>query len=288
MSRIVWILALVGALCASAAAYYLHTQALAARTAAEREAYTQYVAAAHRAERAFIESLPIYQDYTTPAKEARLRTYLLNDHLAAAAKFGVEPVADQASVQSLLESGALLAVENTAESGFFYYNVSKKYRYLTPGAARGLEQIAQRLQQVLRERVAAKYSAKSEDSDLAASLPFVKFAVSSALRPLAYQARLRGRNANASLVSSHSQGVSFDIFYDEYYVRLPDDAAVPDDVRRRLGFWLGAALRRQFRAALTETLLQLQDEGLLYAILEKNQRCYHVTILLHSNSGAEP
>ena len=154
---------------------------------------------------------------------------------------------------------------------------------------------ADRLQQILNERERARLSKTDsdarDDSDprgaQSVAVNQVKFAVSSMLRPTGYQTQLRDRNTNASLVSSHSQGVSFDIFYDEYFVRLPDpapdlsapEAAVQEALKQRVGYLLGASLRRQFRAALTETLLQLQDEGLVYVILEKRQRCYHVTVL---------
>ena len=56
-------------------------------------------------------------------------------------------------------------------------------------------------------------------------------------------------------------------------------AEAVDAVRRQLGFLMGRARRRQFQAILADTILQLQTEGRLYAIWERNQRCYHVTIL---------
>jgi hypothetical protein len=258
------------------AGWIYHIHALNAQADRTQAAARDYGAAAYEIERGFIESLPIYQDYASPQKEARLRTHLLNDHLQAAVRFGTPAVRDEAQIQSYLQAGRLLALENTPDTLFYYYNVPRGLRFLTPGAALGLERIGARFQEILRERAGERPAP-----------PPVKFAISSMLRPTAYQTNLRGRNANASLNSSHSHGVSFDIFYDEYYVRLPGalaslaepEARVQEALRARLGFLLGASLRRQFRSALTETLLQLQDEGLLYAILEKNQRCYHVTIL---------
>lgn len=279
-----------------AGSWIYHRAALTAQGRAAEAAAAAYIAAAHKSERGFIESLPIYQDYATPAREQKLRTHLLADHLAAANRFGVPSVADEASIQKLAGSGDLVKVENTPETGYYFYNVPKRFRYLTPAAASGLNAIAERLQRVLAEkdRVRRARSGSKEEGNgqTFVAPPVVKFAISSMLRPASYQAQLRGRNANASLVSSHSQGVSFDIFYDEYYVQLSNpaeayaahqmtgtDAAVQETMRSRLGFLLGAALRRQFRAVLTETLLQLQDEGLVYVILEKRQRCYHVTVL---------
>ena len=52
-----------------------------------------------------------------------------------------------------------------------------------------------------------------------------------------------------------------------------------DRMRTQSGYLLGSALSRHFRAALMEALIQLQDEGRIYAILERNQRCYHVSVI---------
>lgn len=238
-----------------------------------------YLETSSRIERSFIERLPIYEDFATPAREGALRTYLLADHLAAARRYGIAPIERDAELKALVDAGALTEVVNTAESLYFFYNVPIKYRYLTPDAKAGLEKLAERLQTNLRRR---------------GEYPPVKLAISSMLRPASYQERLRDRNGNASQTSSHSYGVSFDVFYDEYYVALPaapQDGAVGEiisDLRRRLGYLQGQSLRRQFHAALMETLLQLQDEGALYAILEKSQRCYHVTILGRGDGAAAP
>jgi hypothetical protein len=238
-----------------------------------------YLENSSRIERSFIERLPIYEDFATPARESALRTYLLADHLAAARRYGIAPIERDAELKALVDAGALTEAVNTAESLYFFYNVPKKYRYLTPDAKAGLEKLAERLQSNLRRR---------------GEYPPVKIAISSMLRPASYQERLRDRNGNASQTSSHSYGVSFDVFYDEYYVALPAapeagaQAEIIADLRRRLGYLQGQSLRRQFHAALMETLLQLQDEGALYAILEKSQRCYHVTILGRGDGNAGP
>lgn len=240
----------------------------AAREEARRIA--AYVEQAQAIEREFIETLPIYEDFANPAREAELRTYLLADHLRIAEQFGVPPIERDADLDRLVQEGRLSAVPNTPETLYFYYNVPRKYRYLTPAAKAGLQTIAERFQQVLSRKGVR---------------PPVKFAISSALRPADYQERLRSRNANASIVSTHSSGLSFDLFYDEYYVVMPEppahifNAAAMAELRQRLGYLMGASLRRQFHAALMQTLLELQREGKLYAILEKRQRCYHVTIL---------
>ena len=229
-------------------------------------------------ERDFIESLPIYSDFISPEKERRLRTYLLNAHLKAAERDGVPPVKNEEDIRKLLKEGRLIGVGAGPDSLFYFWGVKKNLRYLTPNTVRGLETIVKRFQENMSRRRKA---------------PPVNIAVSSAVRPSSYQSDLMGKNANATVLSSHSYGVSFDIFYDEYYVRLPFSAEssglaskIREETRSRYGYLLGASLRRQFRAVLAETLLQLQDEGAIYVILERHQRCYHVTVLNPSERSA--
>ncbi|MCB1166193.1 MAG: hypothetical protein KDK37_15960 [Leptospiraceae bacterium] len=232
----------------------------------------------HRTERFYIENLPIYEDWQSGDKESELRRYLLNDHLRVVKEAGLSPLQDANQIQEFASQGKLASIDLDSVP-FYFYNVQKPYRYLTPAAKKGLLRLAERFQQVVHRNLDGKDAFKPV---------IVKFAISSALRPIRYQSNLRNENPNASFVSSHSYGLSFDLFYDSFYVNLrssenkfedgsPQEAL--DRLKLQSGFLLGSSLRRQFRAALAETLLQLQKEGLLYAIYERNQRCYHVTIL---------
>ena len=217
-----------------------------------------------------LSALPLYSDYTTPAREAALRKYLLSYHLDLVKRAKVKAVASTKEIASMEKDGALVPVQGGASSPFYFYNVRREYRYLTPEAREGVLMVAARFQEILNRD---------------AAIPTVKLALTSLLRPLDYQKSLRRRNPNASLVSSHSFGMSFDIFFDDFFVVLPQpEISLPGSeniispLRRRLGFLLGDSLRRQFRAALAEALVTLQDEGKIYAILERRQRCYHVTV----------
>jgi hypothetical protein len=233
-----------------------------------------YLQEIYRIERNFVENIPIYEDFATPERERALRRYLLPDHLRIAERYGIPPVKNDEEMVKLADRGGLTLVSGSNRL-YYFYNVREKYRYLTPLAYRGLEKLTDRFQENLNKR---------------AELPSVKIAISSLLRPLTYQKKLMGRNVNATIVSTHLYGTSFDIFYDDYYVSLTQpksssqlSGAILEELRRRFGFLLGDSLRRQFRSILMETLLQLQEEGVLYAILERRQRCYHVTILPDSN-----
>ena len=97
-----------------------------------------------------------------------------------------------------------------------------------------------------------------------------------------YQTELKKTNVNAINESTHSYGVSFDIFFDDYYA-LPDfsfkelSAEEASSIRRRCGYLIGDSLRRQFKTILSETLVELQRENKIMIIYEGNQRCFHVT-----------
>lgn len=229
-----------------------------------------YLTSVYRVERSVIENHPIYEDWATPEKERALRRFLLGAHLDAVRKTGRAPARNDADIAAQAEKKLLVSLSE-GDRLYFFYNVKKEYRFLAPFAAEGLNRICERFQRKLNGKTA---------------VPPVKIAVSSCVRPTAYQKDLRGRNENASLESTHPYGVSFDIFYDEYFLALPEPRGVFPLSKRlqaalnhRFGYLLGDSLRRQFRAVLADTLLEMQEEGALYAILEKRQRCYHVTIL---------
>lgn len=231
----------------------------------------EYIDETYRAERRFIENLPIYRDYITPGVEKSLRTYLLRDHLRIARLKGVS-TADDADIREYVEQKKLVSAEPSENDHYYFYNVPKKYRYFTPETLKGLKLITQKIQKILEDKT---------------GISGVKIAVSSAIRPDKYQQKLRGRNANASFTSSHSYGVSFDLFYEDFFVDLshsfnPEQKTryrIAEKIKTRTGYMMGDSLRRQFRAVLTEALYRLQKEGVIYAILEKRQRCYHVSVL---------
>lgn len=262
----VLLLALIGIVAAGYGSHYF----IAKQRKAEAAAIEAFFDRARDFERRIIEGFPIYEDWKTPAKEKKLRTYLLQDHLHVVRSMRLTAVQDQTDLKARIKAGSFKTLDQNSQTRYFFYNVRKEYRALLPHAVEGLQLIAKRFNQ------------RTGMPDVT-----VKIALSSVLRTVEYQDGLRYRNPNASLISSHSYGISFDIFYDHFYVSLP---ILPDsgdaDINRslqtlriRTGYWLGDALRRQLHSMLAETLIELQEEGHLYAILEKNQRCYHVTIL---------
>ncbi|PKL40895.1 MAG: hypothetical protein CVV44_04615 [Spirochaetae bacterium HGW-Spirochaetae-1] len=222
-------------------------------------------------ERLFIEKYPIYSDHVTPGMEMELRKHLLPDHLCAVRSGDIQPLSQDSDINEFVKKGLLVPLDPGVDDFYFFYNVPQKYRYATDATKKGLETVMNRFQEKLRLR---------------APVPPVKIAVSSVLRPGAYQKNLKGSNKNASDESTHSYGRSFDVFYDDFYVILPVYDKIPwlaeplfEQFRKKCGFMLGDSLRRQFRAVLSDTLIELQNEGIIYAIFEKRQSCYHITIL---------
>ncbi len=233
----------------------------------------KYIENTYKIERQYIEKLPIYADYIEPKKVRDLRKYLMSHHMRAVKKRETTPIKNDREITIRVKKNTLrsLANDTELEKVVFFYNVPKKYRYLSPSSRLALLELGRRFQYLL------------EKKDVYTS---VLIALSSALRPSLYQKKLGYRNTNATLVSSHSYGESFDIFLDEFYVRLEEiHPKTKDDsqflfekkLRTRVGFRMGQALRRQFQSMLTEAVLQLQEEEKIYAIWEKKQRCYHIT-----------
>lgn len=233
-----------------------------------------FLAKAYAAEKSIHEKVPIYEDFGSRKIESELRTYLLSSHLALAGNTVQGFIENEEELNKYIESGTLVSIDpGTEKRKYFFYGVPAKYRYLSKSAAEGLHELAERFQTNI-------HGWTQEET------PVVKFAISSAVRPNRYQQALQNRNANAAFMSSHSSGISFDIFYDSFFVEIPTpvvkdetQAETLNQLRVRTGYWLGGYLRRQLRTALVKTLLDLQREGKIYAIYEANQRTYHVTIL---------
>lgn len=229
----------------------------------------EYQKISYKTERLFVENIPVYRDFATPALVSELQKFNLSVHAVEVVKHGTSPMKNTDVINNYVKDGRLVPLTSGAESLYYFHNVQKEYRYLTPAARDGLSTVAERFQQKLKNRNG--------------ELPVVKLAVSSVMRTVDYQEKIFGRK----FVSLHSYGGCFDIFFDDYYVQLPEpgrSGGVYDRIKKslqsRTGYLMGDALREQLRSVLMETLLELQREGVLYAFLEDDRRCYHITILV--------
>ena len=212
-------------------------------------------------------------DSLTASEERRLRRSLNAAHVGAARRLGVAPVATDSA---LADAAGLVALD---AAGPYYATRGRRGR-LAPDAAVALEHIGQRF----HERLAA------------AGLPPFRYVVSSTFRTAEHQDRLRGENANAARGrSSHEYGTTFDIAYRRYRPGKGGDALnrVPEALPTRVRLWLaaelGAAERAWARRAavahagaleaeLGRALIGLEDDGVLLALREVRQPCYHVTV----------
>ena len=221
----------------------------------------------YKIERGFIENIPVYRDYARPRMERELMKFSLKEQTAAAAEHGTKPLKNFDDINEAVKGGKLVSVDTGPDKFYYFHNVRKEYRYLTPAAKKALELVTQRFQEKLQARKEG--------------LPVVKPAVSSVIRTVDHQEKIFGRK----FVSIHSFGVCFDFFFDDYYVQLPvpeTDNNAEEEIREtlhiRTGFLMGDALRRQFKSVLMETLLELQSKGEIYVYYEEDNRCYHVTV----------
>jgi len=245
----------------------------------EKKEVESYINTINTIQGEIVQKAPIYADFITADKESELRKHLLQDHIDVAKRFQLSPIQDFEHLKEAVTDQKLVEVKLNRDSGFYFYNVKKELRFLHPSALKVLHLISSRFQKNLKE-----YLPKTIPADYKVK---AKIAITSALRTVEYQKGLRKKNRNAALESSHSYGVSFDIFFDDYFLQVNqmNGQSEPSglfktlraNIKKRAGFWLGDSLRRQMRSLLTKTLLQLQREGALYAILEKRQKCYHVT-----------
>lgn len=217
--------------------------------------------------RDFIENIPVYRDFAKPRMEQELMKFSLNEQAAVAVKHGVKPLKNFDDINSAIKEGKLVSVDKGHDKLYYFHNVRREYRYLTPAAKEALELTAQRFQDKIQVRKEG--------------LPTVKLAVSSVIRTIDHQEKIFGRK----FVSIHSYGACFDIFFEDYYVQLPvpeTSKGAQEQIRRslhsRTGFLLGDALREQFKTVLMETLLELQREGKIYVFFEDDNRCYHITV----------
>jgi hypothetical protein len=231
----------------------------------------EYVSAfqdlSYKTERGFIENIPVYRDYATPELVRELKKYDLSMHSSEVVKHGTGPMRNSEDINTAVKNGRLVSLD-PGQNGFYYFhNVQKEYRFLTPSGRKGLEIVAERFQKKIEARKPG--------------LPVVKLAVSSVIRTVDYQEKIFGRK----FVSLHSYGGCFDIFFDDCFVQIPAPdagsgakALVRRSLLNRTGYLLGDALREQFRTVLAETLLELQREKIIYAFLEEDRRCFHITV----------
>ena len=207
----------------------------------------------------------------TPGAEAALRRFRNSAHVERARVLGVR-VGDDAQRDSLVAAGDLIQLEDSTRHWIVRRGVSPAYVH--PQTASMLE--------ILGERFHARLDSLR--------LPPFRLEVTSALRTTEHQRRLARVNTNAARgASSHEFGTTVDLSY----AAFAPPAAPPNDVIANLSSpfsehmhrfqdlaleSVSARKSRELGAILTRVLTELQDEGLVLVIHERQQTVYHLTV----------
>lgn len=169
---------------------------------------------------------------------------LNGEQLAAAQKSGVEPVQNRRQAERLKRK------LNLIESNEYYMvdELTHSIPYLTDGAKRLLDDMGKMFQQSL---IRAGYRPH-------------RFIVTSLLRTRDDVESLRKVNANASRNSSHMYGTTFDLSWSRFNRVSTDGNPASNDT---LASYLG------------EVIYYLRQQGRCVVIYERNQHCFHITVV---------
>lgn len=166
-----------------------------------------------------------------------------NPHqLAAAKKYGIEPLEDRSQLTKKVTKHLRLIEEND------YYSVdplTHSVPYLTPDAAKLLKDIGKQFQKAEKKHKMGKY----------------KIIVTSVLRTKEDVRKLMKVNSNAVPNSAHCHATTFDITYRRYkYIEGRENDS------------------RQMKYLLGEVLDKLRQKGRCYVRYETQQTCLHITV----------
>ena len=205
-----------------------------------------------------IENVPIFDDYKDK-DDAINRKYTYDKHMLIAQEKGIECKTKE-QFFAYVKSRKFVSAESDK---YYFYGVPKENRFLLKNTVSVLDELASNLQN--------KINSISQNA-------IFKIAVSSAFRYNDYQKNLRKKNANAISQSSHSYGVSVDIFFDDFFIAPKFNFKyvnknLAQKLKRNYSFLLGDALRRQLKTLLSEELIKMQNEGKLIFIYEFKQCC---------------
>ncbi len=208
----------------------------------------------------------------TPAQTSALRQYPNARQLAVARSLGLEQPVSQEAIETYLEDGRLVRLEDSA-----YWTV-RPTQYgeplVTPDAYALLIDLGERFQ----NRIAGY------------GLPPLRLEITSALRSAANQAALRRVNPNAARgESTHQYGTTVDVTYASY--RAPLEPTLEFDLDEAP--WLkehlqrietlaietaAGRMNRELEAILGHVLREMQTEGLVMVTYEALQPVYHMTV----------
>lgn len=165
-------------------------------------------------------------------------------HLATAQKIGIKPVASR---EEAVHASKKMEEIKTNE----YYEVEKlthSIPFLIPEAATLLKDIGKSFQDSLINLNASLYKVK----------------VTSVTRTVVDVKKLKKRNSNASVNSSHQYGTTFDISWARYIkIDESDTLEISND---------------QLKMVLATVLRNMKNEKRCYIKHERKQGCFHITV----------
>ena len=164
-----------------------------------------------------------------------------SSHLSVAKRNGIKPVSNREN----LRTESLTKIKSCNQ--YKVEHLTHSVPYLTPEAAKLLNEIGARFQQELKEQGLERH----------------RIIVTSVLRTEEDVRQLQKVNGNASKNSAHQYATTFDITY----VRFD-----------RQSLWGKSATNKQLANILGEVLRQLHKERRCYIKYERKQRCFHITL----------
>ena len=169
----------------------------------------------------------------------------LNDvQLAMAKKIGIKPATTREEAEKVKEEMVEISTND-------YYEVEKlthSIPYLIPSAADLLEDIGRNFQDTLKNRNASLYKVK----------------VTSVTRTIDDVKKLKKRNSNSSVNSTHQYGTTFDISWVRYTKVDEGDTLNIDSDRLKM--------------VLAMVLRDLKRDDRCYVKHERRQGCFHITV----------
>jgi hypothetical protein len=207
-----------------------------------------------------------------PGEEEELRRFLAGPHLQRARALGVRAETDE-RIRQLIAEGRLVELEDSTEH-WIVRRVRGQGNYVVPHTRALLVELGERFQARLAEM----------------GMPPYRLEVSSALRTIEGQERLRENNENAaSGVSAHEFGTTVDIPYTAFAppAVTPEPLVVPapaglrpylDQVAALVLESVSARKSRELQKILGDVLRDAQAEGIVLVIMERFQPVFHITV----------
>ena len=202
-------------------------------------------------------AMPVFKDSAGRPLKHRIysvpgfrRTFpdLQDVHIVSAQRWGVSPVKNRKEAE--LRKDELVYVGSNP-----YYTMDKQMSYSIPYLVPRASDLLQKISRNFLDSLAIK------------GIPLHTLIVTSVLRTEEDVSRLMRWNGNASEMSCHRLGTTFDISYNRYTTVSPPGGAERRAVRNDSLKWV-----------LSEVLRDLREQELCHVKYEVKQGCFHITV----------